>query len=456
MIYLYLVLLVAIFVAAYVIKQRDFMSPWVLSCLAFIVSTLLAAAQNNTWGIIYSPLAIVVISTALLTWGAGDIIGAVLCPNKQSKLKHQVYHRKEAFLLEIRIGKIWYVIILIFIIVSTYFLYKEVYRISVIAGNRASLTELSPMLYYARIAMTYSTKYITVAQMNPVVVQMQDISQAFAAFCLFVLIFNTIYYGFKARNLKYIIIVIIYAIQTILSTGRLLIFELLILTFALTILLMKNKLGWSKNFGSKFLKYVLITIASFSVLFYLMGFLSGKSAGVNFWNNICWYGGGSIPGFDIYLHNPPLPDSSHFGSETLIPLYNVLNKLGLTHYYSTVHLEFLAIGGYPVNIYTSLRRYIQDYSFFGMYVIQFFLGMFYSVCYNALQRTQKDNVFKILVYSSILFPVVMQSLDEEFLMGLVSAPFVFQLIYLSIIYYWFVTKKKEKLSRRKSVYASLL
>lgn len=450
MIFAYLIIMLLVFSMAVLMKKGDLMSPWLLSIMAFLASISLAASQQAVWKVKYSPLGILVISTAVLAWGFGDFMAGTRNfpdgPESHAVKKRGTWSATN----EICINPVILFSMLVFVMLTTYSVYKQVYRVSQLAGNSSDVTDLSSMLYYGRIAMTYSTDYANEAQFPAVVVQMQDFSQALAIFCLFVFLYNTINFGYKKRNLIYTLIAVAYAVQTVLSTGRLLVLELLIIAFSLAVLLMRNKKGYSASGNSLVLRYILISVIGFVALFYLMGFLSGKSAGVGLISNVAWYGGGSIPALDHYLNNLP-PADTQFGGETLIPLYNISNKLGLTNYLTTVHLDFIAIDDYPVNIYTSLRRYIQDYSFVGMYLIQITLGFVYGVFYRLLNQLRHGSTFSILLYSCFLFPVLLQALDEQFLMGIVSAPFVFSISYLILLYYLFVVRPQRRLNSPTTV-----
>ena len=41
-------------------------------------------------------------------------------------------------------------------------------------------------------------------------------------------------------------------------------------------------------------------------------------------------------------------------------------------------LEFISFNGVEGNVFTSLRRYINDFGYVGLYIVQFYLGVFYG------------------------------------------------------------------------------
>ena len=98
------------------------------------------------------------------------------------------------------------------------------------------------------------------------------------------------------------------------------------------------------------------------------------------------YTGMSIPSLDYWL-NKAKDLSTVFGEETLYGVTSVLRKLNLVHLKETVrHLEFVDFGDASGNVYTCLRRYINDYGYAGMLFMQGAVGAFYSLFYNNIKK----------------------------------------------------------------------
>ena len=93
----------------------------------------------------------------------------------------------------------------------------------------------------------------------------------------------------------------------------------------------------------------------------------------------------SIPSLDYWL-NKAKDLSTVFGEETLYGVTSVLRKLNLVNLKETVrHLEFVDFGDASGNVYTCLRRYINDYGY----------ARYYYLCRGACQA----HLF--LVYNNI-------------------------------------------------------
>ena len=182
-----------------------------------------------------------------------------------------------------------------------------------------------------------------------------------------------------------------------------------------------------------------VGIIVFLILFRFLGFLTGKTDVRNLWDDISIYIGSSIVGLNQYLREPG--QSEFFGKETLYNIYTILRKLRLTSIaeYNTP-LEFIYFSDFRTNIYTSLRRYIQDYGQFGMLFIFFIQGMFYSGWMEKIKRTTTSAI-NIIIFCSIFYPVVEVAIDEQFVSNIFTLATLYQSIYLYIFFH-LITRRK--------------
>ncbi len=156
------------------------------------------------------------------------------------------------------------------------------------------------------------------------------------------------------------------------------------------------------------------------------------------------YTGMSIPSLDVWL-NKAKDIPTVFGEETMYGVTSVLRKLNIIQYLrETVrHLEFVDFGDATGNVYTCFRRYINDFGYVGMLLVQTAVGSFYSVFYNNIKR---ENGFGILLifYGILMYPLLMQSIDELILSSYLSTSYVYLVIYILVFYFILIKGVKKK------------
>src|SRR5699024_6106445 len=144
------------------------------------------------------------------------------------------------------------------------------------------------------------------------------------------------------------------------------------------------------------------------------------------------YAGSSIKALDIYLQQPNNNGAEAFGQETLINIYGFLSKINISVPVTSRHLEFVQFGDYlTTNIYTALRRYINDYVFVGMVMLQYLIGCFFGGFYFIVKYL-KVNLIWILIYSYFFYALVMQSIDDIFLSEMLNYVTIFRIIVIFI------------------------
>ena len=94
------------------------------------------------------------------------------------------------------------------------------------------------------------------------------------------------------------------------------------------------------------------------------------------------------------------------------------------------------------NIYTSLRTYLYDFGFAGMYIVQFFLGIVSAVMYVLLYRMGGQPIY-MLIYGILLYGTVMQGNAEITLRNFMSITNVFVVIFFTMLY--ILTQKKIRI-----------
>ena len=107
------------------------------------------------------------------------------------------------------------------------------------------------------------------------------------------------------------------------------------------------------------------------------------------------------------------------------------------------HYEFVFFGKIMTNVYTAIRRYYEDFGIFGLNLITFLLGNFYGIFFH-YSSYKINNLFSLVLYSSLCHPIFMFSIDDVFFTGLFPIAIVYDFIALGIIYYFLVYKNIKK------------
>ena len=89
------------------------------------------------------------------------------------------------------------------------------------------------------------------------------------------------------------------------------------------------------------------------------------------------------------------------------------------------------------NIYSAIRRYIEDYGILGHFFITFFLGIFYGIFFDYTVYNKKKN-FLLIMYATFSFPIYEFSIEERVLQFLVPSGFLNNFIFMGVVYYFFI------------------
>lgn len=201
------------------------------------------------------------------------------------------------------------------------------------------------------------------------------------------------------------------------------------------ILLYRQKYGISIKTRMRELIVMGIAFIGFFSLFWVTGLASGKiQEGFSFLRVLAHYAGTNISAFDVFLNEMYPTDSQYIGEMTLANIYRNLIVLGMDLPELGVYItQFVQFDGITTNVYTALRRYIQDYGFLGCGMIFFLLGFGYTKCYLYANR-RMDN-WSILIYASFSYPIFLLAREERFMTNVLSTSTIYQLIVLFGVYH---------------------
>lgn len=444
MIYILFFSLVAMAILAYVFERKDILSPWVITCIMYTISTFFAMVNINRWQFTLSSGTVLVILSGLVAFGLGTLLFSYLFHKESASIfrPKRLLASSEITYKEIDIPY-WLILAVCGMLILIFgYLFVKTYQFSVQEGNTQGLAQ---MMRYARNGFIQPGKGL-----GRLANHMVLINECLQLIFLFFFMHNCILCRFRKKWLLYLCPVGIVVAAQILGTGRTFMIMLLSTILLFGFLMFNLRWGWNSKTTIRIIMLGCIALILFFAVFTLLGYLTGKSKVRGVWDTISLYTGLSIPSLDVYLSKPRVP-SDVLGKETLYGLRTILKTLGFDIASEVRHLEFSEFAnGISGNVYTNLRRYINDYGYAGMLVLQFIVGSAYSLFYNYL-KSQKKVGFPLILYSMLFFPLVMQGIDELLLSSMVNTTTIYKIIYFVFFYSvikW-LSKETASMPRRR-------
>jgi oligosaccharide repeat unit polymerase len=414
-------------VVVYFFSGKDLLAPTIWLLIGWFFSVLFATTKLSEWGDI-SGKTVIVVFIGLISFIIGGIIGKHTKAGKSLSSKEiEINYKQDMGIVCKPVFLVFSIMILIY---TVYVDYRFVLNAAIYGGYSGGANLLS----YARdsmlndITMPYSI-YIPIA-----------LSQACAYIIAHSLIYDVINLKDKKTKGNYWIIksicVLLFVIIAILSTGRTMImyFLLFILSDACIQLTLVN--GRSRKNNRRIVKYGLIAIVAILGSFVAIDiYFRASKYGVerNPIDQVIKYTSSSLYAFDVYLQSPT--KASETGYETLYNVFSILRRIGLDYEKTGNTLPFVSFSNITTNVYTALRRYIHDFGYGGMIIIQLFMGFIYEYAYKRIMRNTSTS-FAVIIYCSFVFAPVFNCIEERFLINVLSlrslmiVAFVYVIIHL--------------------------
>lgn len=428
------ILLLTLISFCYFVFNRNILSPTFICSVMYFLSTVLLILYYKTWNMSMSPTTVIVIWLSLIFMLMGEF-----CAENRVHVSHRLMSavtRYDSFGKEIILSNSLQWICFLFISVTAVLYYQEV--VKVVANSAYAHSQYGQV--YSFFMQAYWARYLEDANIAYPVQQMFTASSVLASYMIYVFIYNKIVVKRKKFDFLQIASAVVYVITTLLFGGRSNMLNFFIyIIFTIMLVSAKNN-NWHFTSNFKTLMKVLGIAVATAIGFYYAGYLTGKATHYNnFFDNIANYFSSSIYGFNEYIKSPSKfvnYGDSGFGVYTLSGLYSFLRNFFSKLPNNIVSLEFIQCGNYLTNIYTPLRRYIQDFGYMGNFIIMFFLGYFYKRLIG-LSRDKNSSHFQIIVAATFIFPLFFMSVEERFFMNIVTIRSVYVLIYMFIFYRFF-------------------
>ena len=453
MIYFLFMALLVLTGLAFIVSNRNILSPWVILCGMFTISTFMAMLNADYWGFTLDPLTALVILTALLAFGAGQLLAVHFSERRQLALyggrtcqpaarKIRRLGKKTSAPIEIPLWQL-FVVCAVILGMLVYYFYKK-YQLSIEAGNPGGFGD---MLTYVRAG---ELNFLTVGKATNIFAL---VAQMAAYVFSYIFLHNLIYCGLRLRWLPLLLPLVLFMPFEVLSAARTGFIRDIVFLVMVFCVLYQHKTNWNYWNTAKIALLGIGALLVFLLIFRMTGFLKDSGSGVSAFYSISKYMGGSIPCLNDFIMNPRDP-SPYIGSNTLLPVYNILRQLGLDIPQFYAPYDFTDFATMSTNIYTGLRRYIEDYTYVGLYVIMLGLGALYGGAFQYI-KNHPDAKFALLVFALTCYPFFEMSIEERFFLNILSTTTVYQLIILSGFYYAFIYRKtrvKQKIRPRAAAW----
>lgn len=434
MIFIILLSLILLLFIHFFIFKVDWLSPTIIVISTLFISVSFLAINANDWGIVLSSNTFFIIMVGIISISLGEMSARLIFKKQNiSEQTMKVSKRKKAinpsnkitnFIILYMIATlIWY-----FLSIRSAVLTSGLNNLTFLGAYRASESDINSILKLCLI-----------------------INLPIAYYYLLAFIDNLI--NSRVKKKRYLIPVVIHLISSALSSGRMEILYTLITIVALSYIVYYQKHGWNLKFNIKIIRKMILAAALSIGIFFILGYFTGKSNMHSFYYIISLYVGSPVAALDYFLTGFDY-SLSNFGHETLIGVNNLLEMVGIElSMANTRILPFVHLGNMPsrTNIYTSFRRVINDYNYFGMIIYQFLIGVSYSSIYQKIKVNRyKNKHFAILIYAYLFRYLFFQFTEERILVNVFSVTTIIQIIVFWILLRYF-TRYKEISNIREGV-----
>lgn len=421
MIYLLLFTIIVLFLISYFVV-RDIFHPVCLMCLTFSLSVFCAILNIEKWTIDLSGKTILIIIIGIISFLIPGLIAYKKFKTTDDRVKDSNYIKYNQTIM--------FILVIIQLIILLLFALWTANNI----GGISKIFDISAMSKYR-----FEKSFDQEINMPSYISQGIKFTKALIYIFSFIEIHNKILSNKrnekKKINILYILSLIMFAIQTILSGGR---SDLVILFISILTMIFMFDCYYSNKAGVKLGKNIVKIIIVTALLLYVFSItrtLVGRTADDNFIDYVTRYFGGPIELFDLYIKNP-IAKSDIFGKETLFGINKFLGQIGIIDFPYTLHLEFRSVNGEVLgNVYTCFRRFYQDFGYFGVISLNLLFGWIMTKYYNNIKNSKaigKLSIYNIF-YFMIIHCVILAPFSDFFYSTVLSINYINIVIYMLII-----------------------
>lgn len=416
----------------YYILGEDLIAPSFIVNAAFLFSSTLALFSQKTWGTSFHfNTLMLILSTLVVFWSGCWVSERVFAGEKTKSAVNQnincdmVLYQTSSISFKLILGVTSFIILMD--ILAFYYMYKFSIDLGNNQGYLNIIATLRPLIESKKIELP---QFFNMLSIVPMVV-----SYFFLALYWGVAIVKGKYF----TRLYYLFPILFYIPFILLSTGRTEFLRVTTYSLLIIAVLIQKRFGYSSKVNFKILVYSFLLILIFSFCFFSAGHFTGKiiTNDRTPFIIVAHYTGAQIPALDVFLNTYMIPDDGFIGKSTLLPEYRALRALGVNLPQTSMFLEFVKYNTVDTNIYTPIRRYIQDYGYSGMLMAYFLIGLIYTYAYNFI-KYRSDNLIYLVLYAFCSIPLFMLAHDEILLTNLVSLGNIIRIIFFFLVYHIFL------------------
>lgn len=447
MIYVLLIVIIVIFILSYLFT-KDIFSPPCMICESYALAVVCAILNIKKWGIDLGGKTIFIILFGILLFVIPYIFFSLVTVRRNKKeIKDSNDNIQRNCVDEFKYVNFSKEICLILVFIQILFVISYLYFFSKSVGG-ISITNFSDQMSEYRKEISFDNSL----EIPTIIKQLHKFFKGFIYLFTYIILHNMIVAKTKKEKRKvpllFIISLLLFLIQSILSSGRAELVIYFIFALISYYLLFIHYFGLKAFNIKRLLKIVCIVLVALFA-FSSIRTIFGRNNNDGLVDHVSRYFGGSIELLDLYLKDP-IPKSNIIGKETFYNINQMLAKFGIGESY-TVHLEFRQHNGIPLgNVYTAFRRMYQDFGLIGLIVLQLVFSIVTFLYYRRVRKEKDLSQIKIgIVFFGVLaHSLLLNSFSEFFYSSIISTNYILIFIYMIIIKF-LLTKVKIKKVRNK-------
>ena len=403
----------------YYLNNRNILSPSIVSCSLFLLSSLVFAFNQDFFSYELSPLSIFVISLLLFFILLGEIT-----VNRIFRFPAKM----KVDLKPIYLPNVYCVFFSIFVfLIGIYYLY-DTYTYSISVGNYSG--DIWRISQYTRMS-NYSK--------NIILSQGTLLSECILFLSFFCYVNN---YFCNQISLRYVFPILAYIPHVIACDNRISLLNIIGVLCIILFSFIKYRVAWSRKKDFQIVMIAILSLISFLFLFRVLGYRTETSINNELWDNLRNYISSSLIGLDLYL-NYGEPENILFGQSVFFNIYAKLREWGFDIPLVPHFESFYSYGDFrSSNIYTALKVYIKDFGYIGGCIGMYILSL--AVNFSIISMKYSSFSFYNVVKCGLLFyPIVMISI-QDVTASILSMTMIYTLIYIKIFDYLIFKRKMDQ------------
>lgn len=436
---LILILMLLLLFDYFFLSNKILLTPSIIALSMFLFSATTVAFNNAYFGVQIRLNTVLVILGAMAFLIFGECVTRnINIKRKERKLFYGAESKKKQFEGSLMvIPKSVVFCIYCFMGITLIFRYMTMFRLSLLGGNPGSF--MRAFGYARRYMLNHPESSLN---FGTIINQLSVFSECITYIFSYTFFNNLI--RFKKMNLAYILTIPLLCMQIVCDTSRSGVMGVICTVVIIGFFNLYSFAGWKTTYNVKIIKIAIISLIGLLFLFSSLAYLTMREDQDPL-TNVVKYVGSPLVGLDIYL-NTVRPRNAIFGQETLYYLHTLLDQWGLIDApYSSWHHSFFYYAKDNSNIYTGLRRSIQDYSIFGMLFTRLLIGIVYMAVLKKIIKDSKAGREKwmLVVFICMLYePIAMMPITDEF-PQFISTSTLYKVFYIQMVKYFGVIRNDK-------------